>query len=255
MKIQKKIWFIGCLLLCLLISGCHVEGVKDHDAKVNEQETQTSDKTIEDEKKAEEIKKEAASSQEKVNEEPSLSQTSNEEASNATKQMTPSSSNAPSNSASSSSSKVNQQEPTQTAPKPVPEQKTAYVTISIDVKTILSNMDQMKENKRSYVPSDGWILYPTKIELQEGDTVFTVLERVTRRNRIAMEYQGSSANAYNTAYIQGIQQIYEFDCGNLSGWMYFMNGGYVSVGASAKSVSDGDVIEWRYTCNSGNDLR
>lgn len=257
MNVQKKIWLISCLLISLLISGCHIERVSDHDAKIKEQETQTKDFITVENKKTEEQNKETETSPSEKSEtdEATSKQEPSEGSSSTAKQSTPPSSS--SNSSTPSSKPVDPQEPAQTTPEPAPapEQKTSYATISIDVKTILSNMDQLKENKRSYVPSDGWILKPTKIELQEGDTVFSVLERVTRRNRIVMEYQGASTNAYNTVYIQGIQQLYEFDCGNLSGWMYFVNGSYVSVGASAKSVCDGDVIEWRFTCNSGNDLR
>ena len=59
---------------------------------------------------------------------------------------------------------------------------------------------------------------------------------------------------YNSHYIEGINNLYEFDCGELSGWMYSVNGWYPNYGCSRYQVQDGDVIEWHYTCDLGEDL-
>jgi len=56
-------------------------------------------------------------------------------------------------------------------------------------------------------------------------------------------------------YISGINHIYEFDYGELSGWMYRVNGGTPSVGCGSYILSDGDKIEWLYTCELGEDLK
>jgi hypothetical protein len=53
------------------------------------------------------------------------------------------------------------------------------------------------------------------------------------------------------AYISGINYIYEFDFGDLSGWTYTVNGKTPSVGASQYTLKDGDVIEWKYTLTLG----
>jgi uncharacterized membrane-anchored protein len=55
-------------------------------------------------------------------------------------------------------------------------------------------------------------------------------------------------------YIQGINNIYEFDAGALSGWMYRVNGWFPNYGASRYVVQQGDVIEWVYTCDLGRDV-
>ena len=56
------------------------------------------------------------------------------------------------------------------------------------------------------------------------------------------------------AYIEGIDNLYEFSCGELSGWMYCVNEEYPHVGCSSIKVQDGDEIEWHYTCDLGSDL-
>ena len=39
-------------------------------------------------------------------------------------------------------------------------------------------------------------------------------------------------------------------CGTGSGWRYKVNGEYPDVGASKYVLSDGDTVEWVYTCDA-----
>lgn len=132
------------------------------------------------------------------------------------------------------------------------ENNSISCTISISCATILNNMDQLKPNKKDLVPSDGWILKPQTITVTSGESVYDVLSQICRSNQIHMEATVSSL--YQTAYVEGINNIYQFDCGTGSGWNYKVNGSMASVGASAYKVKDGDVIEWKYTCDMGRDI-
>lgn len=124
--------------------------------------------------------------------------------------------------------------------------------ISISCQTILDNMDSLKSNKASIVPSDGWVLKAVEVEFKDGQTVFDVLQEVTRKYGIHMEY--SKSPMYNSMYIEGIANLYEFDCGDLSGWMYKVNDVFPNYGCSLYKVQDGDVISWVYTCDLGKDV-
>ncbi len=125
-------------------------------------------------------------------------------------------------------------------------------TFSISCATILDNMDLCEPNKRELVPEDGWILEPTEVVFYDGESVFQVLKRVCKQNGIHMEFENTPI--YNSAYIEGINNLYEFDVGNLSGWMYSVNGWYPNYGCSRYALKDGDVVEWRYTCDLGFDV-
>lgn len=59
---------------------------------------------------------------------------------------------------------------------------------------------------------------------------------------------------YNSAYIEGIGNLYEFDCGELSGWMYKVNGWFPNYGCSRYRLKSGDRVEWVYTCDLGRDV-
>lgn len=58
----------------------------------------------------------------------------------------------------------------------------------------------------------------------------------------------------DSTYVEGINNIYEFDFGDLSGWMYFVNGESPSVSCGEYVLSDTDEIKWLYTCDIGKDL-
>ena len=59
---------------------------------------------------------------------------------------------------------------------------------------------------------------------------------------------------YNSAYIEGIGNLYEFDCGELSGWMYQVNGWFPNYGCSRYQLKEGDQVQWVYTCDLGADV-
>jgi hypothetical protein len=144
-------------------------------------------------------------------------------------------------------------------PKPVePEDqevdkgKTYTCTFSIECSTILNNLDQLDPDKLECVPSNGVILAKTTVTFYEGESVFDVLQRLCKEKGIHME--SSWTPIYNSAYIEGIHNLYEFDCGELSGWMYRVNGWYPNYGCSRYQLKQGDVVEWRYTCDLGEDV-
>ena len=125
-------------------------------------------------------------------------------------------------------------------------------TVSISCATILDNMDQCAASKKELIPEDGVILPATEVAFAEGESAFDVLQRVCRDNGIHLESKFTPV--YNSAYIQGIYNIYEFDVGKLSGWMYAVNDWFPNYGCSLYQVQDGDVICWVYTCDLGADV-
>lgn len=135
-----------------------------------------------------------------------------------------------------------------------PESET--VTLSIRCDTVLQHYGDLPPALQSeeFVPPDGVILPPTEYVLREGDTVFDILDRAVRYNRIQMEFQGAEKNPFGSVYIQGIHYLYEFSCGPLSGWMYRVDGEFPHYGCSRYRLHDGQRIEWIYTCDLGQDI-
>ena len=137
-------------------------------------------------------------------------------------------------------------------PEPPVENSVLTCTVSISCATILENLDRLNAEKADLIPADGVLLAPAAVEFAEGESVFDVLKRVCRENKIHMEF--SETPVYQSAYIEGIGNLYEFDCGEGSGWMYRVNGEFPNYGCSRYTLADGDTVEWVYTCDFGADV-
>lgn len=119
------------------------------------------------------------------------------------------------------------------------------VTLTIRADTVADDKD-----KDSHIPDDGIILDTTEFSISSGDTAYSILLEASKRYDIRIDNRGSDSNAY----ISSIQYLYEFEYGDLSGWMYRVNGEFPDVGSQSCTLSDGDRVEWLYTKNIGKDL-
>ena len=155
-----------------------------------------------------------------------------------------------------------QAEAVETAPA-IPEQEpehaliteygTFTVTLSVRADMLLDNMHLLNREMRELVPYDGIIFHMGDIIVQEGESAFDVLQREMREAGIHMSARFTPA--YGSAYIESINNLFEFDAGPLSGWMYSVNGEFPNFGSSQYILSPGDVIEWHYTLDLGWDIR
>ena len=125
-------------------------------------------------------------------------------------------------------------------------------TISVRCDTILNNISQLNPEKKGILPEDGIILSENVVYFNEGESAFDVLLREMKNRKIHLEF--SKTPAYNSVYIEGIANIYEFDCGDLSGWMYKVNGEFTEYSSSLYMLKDGDKIEFLYSCAMGADI-
>ncbi len=79
----------------------------------------------------------------------------------------------------------------------------------------------------------------TKITLDKGSYVIDAVEKALSLNGIPYTNEGN--------YISKIKGIGEFDNGNLSGWMYTLNGSYPTKGVEEQKLSNGDSVIFHYT--------
>lgn len=144
--------------------------------------------------------------------------------------------------------------------KPVPvEPQNSEITdkemtcvLSVRCDTILNNLSKFNSDKMDILPQEGVIFAEREVTFYEGESVFNVTLREMKKNKIHMEFVNTPI--YNSAYIEGIGNIYEYDCGDLSGWMYSVNGWFPNYGCSRYELKQGDKIEWQYTCDLGADV-
>ena len=125
-------------------------------------------------------------------------------------------------------------------------------TLTVKCDTILDNLTNLDKEKLELVPCDGVIFAEKEVVFYEGESVFDILLREMKQNGIHMEFVDTPI--YNSAYIEGIANLYEYDCGELSGWIYRVNGWVPNYGCSRYELKDGDRVEWLYTCDLGRDI-
>lgn len=126
---------------------------------------------------------------------------------------------------------------------------TCSLTIKCD--TALKS-EKLDEGKKKLLPADGVLLEEAEVEFQKGETVYDILQRETRERKLQME--SAEGAVYKTQYIEGIGNLYELDCGELSGWMYKVGDTFPKTGCSQYEVEPGDHIQWLYSCDQGKDI-
>ena len=128
-----------------------------------------------------------------------------------------------------------------------------FCFVEIRCDTILEHMEQLVPGKANYVPENEVIFDSPKVRFSEGETAFDVIKRICEELKIPLEY--SYTPLYESYYIEGINHLYEFDCGNSSGWVYQVNEQFPNYGCSSYLVKENDKIIWYYTCRGfGRDV-
>lgn len=125
-------------------------------------------------------------------------------------------------------------------------------TLTVKCDTIYNNSSWLDKEKLELIPQGGIIFPEQAVVFYEGESVFNLLLREMKKHKIHLEY--TSTPIYNSAYIEGINNIYETDCGELSGWMYKVNDWFPPYGCSRYKLSAGDKVEIVYTCDLGIDV-
>jgi len=126
----------------------------------------------------------------------------------------------------------------------IEDQEKLLCGIKIECADILTDINSLKEEKRSLIPEDGIIYESAEVEFTDDETVFDVLKKVLKDENIPFEY--SNTPPYNTAYIEGINNIYVLDCGERSGWLYSVNDEEPMVACSDYVLKNGDKITFSY---------
>lgn len=114
--------------------------------------------------------------------------------------------------------------------------------------TPINKTVQFSVEKRTMGQGD--IISPKQATLLEGDTAYTLLQRIADDQGVSISVIGSGP----TMYVQSIDGLGEFDGGPLSGWMYSVNGDFPQYSAGIYTLQEGDILRWQYTKNLGKDL-
>ncbi len=120
-------------------------------------------------------------------------------------------------------------------------ENTISCKLIVDCHEILENIDHeeygLKEEKKDIVPINGVVL-DVDIECTEGDTAYDIVLSELKKQKIHFDA--------DDGYFTAIANFYAGDCGDFSGWMFFVNGNLAETGASDTVINENDIIEFRY---------
>ncbi len=222
-KCLAALTLIFILVLVCCLAGCAAGG---NDAKINLNQQNEKKEAVTVTEEAEELLPEEANQQE--NQEPANTQTNQEQTDEAVLEEPQES-----------------QKPKTEDAATIEGDFTCSLMVFCDV--LLEKIDDLKPEKANLVPADGIIFYDEAVTVFAGESVFDVLQREMKENKIHLDFVNTPG--YNSVYIKGIANIYEFDCGAFSGWLYLVNDVAPNVGASAYFPQVGDVIKFVYSAD------
>lgn len=120
------------------------------------------------------------------------------------------------------------------------------LTMTIECKSILDNMNDLKLGHEAYVPKNGVMLNDYRVTYQNGMTAYDLLCKAGEDNNITISAENS---IYGGMYVSGINNIDELDCGAQSGWTYYVNGKMPNITCSKYKLNKGDKVVFSYTCS------
>ena len=103
----------------------------------------------------------------------------------------------------------------------------------------------LSAEKRELLPENGMIISKCEVGFSDGEYAFDVFLREIKSRKIHIDFTENPA--YNSKYIRAVANLYEFDCGENSGWLYYVNGKSPDVGYNQYILNPGDAIALSYT--------
>ncbi|MBZ5751092.1 DUF4430 domain-containing protein [Metabacillus rhizolycopersici] len=133
-----------------------------------------------------------------------------------------------------------------TTPKPNEKQP---ATVKEQTPSPQPKKEETKQTVTVSIVGEGTILSSTKVEISEGNTILDATLNILKQKGIPISVRGSGSGAY----VEGINNLYEFDRGPQSGWEAKRNGAKIDRSAGAIKVGNGDTIQWIYTTDYKED--
>ena len=113
--------------------------------------------------------------------------------------------------------------------------------LEVECISVLENKADLKAEKEEIIPKDGYFIKSQDVYFSEGESVMDLLMREMREEKIPLEKSGN--------YVSGINNLYAGDCGEMSGWVYMVNGESPTVDMANYKLKEGDKILVKFICS------
>ena len=123
--------------------------------------------------------------------------------------------------------------------------ETGKVSLKVEYTEVVENLESAQygiaPEKRDALSPDGVVLSLQDVSFSDADTAMSIL--LSELKKAKKHFQEKDG------YVSAIDNVYAGDCGNVSGWMFFVNGELSEVGAREYTPKEGDEILFRYVVN------
>ncbi len=113
--------------------------------------------------------------------------------------------------------------------------------LEVECLEVLDNKADLDGEKVDIIPNDGYLIKSTDVYFSEGESVMDVFVREVKERKIPFDKSGN--------YISGINNLYAGDCGEMSGWVYTVNGESPTVDMASYKLKEDDKIVVKFICS------
>lgn len=113
--------------------------------------------------------------------------------------------------------------------------------LEVECLSVLDNKSDLKAEKNDIIPKDGYFIKSQDVYFSEGESVMDLLVREMREEKIPLDKSGN--------YVSGINNLYAGDCGEMSGWVYTVNGESPTVDMASYKLKSDDKIVVKFICS------
>jgi hypothetical protein len=124
--------------------------------------------------------------------------------------------------------------------------KKAGVTVNIDCIAAV----EATYNRPIFLSDEGWMLRDYQVSLKEGETAHDALRKACEETDMELETTGIGSSEFVT----GINALLQYECGEKSTWIFFVNGEGSKTAMNDYIPKAGDVLSWRYSLDWGSDV-
>ena len=112
------------------------------------------------------------------------------------------------------------------------------IHVTVDVLEAMKTPELIPAEKAALIPEDG-ILLDKDATFTPGESAYAVMLRILQKEKIHFDADPSN-------YFLAIGNLYAGDCGEMSGWIYSVNGESPMVGAADYVLQEGDTLRFYY---------
>ena len=125
------------------------------------------------------------------------------------------------------------------------------VNLIIDARVLKEseNFEKVAKEYQKYIPEDGYFLKDLNVEVYGDFSIKYLLEEASKQKDVAIDI----ASLNGMAYLKSAGQLEAGLLGNMSGWLYTVNGELATSSIDQQKLQDGDQIHIYYTADGSKE--